>query len=127
MKRHPFDRTPWNCYGFRKGQEQQWFEWMVNYRNALDVYRGTLEQDRFTCINTLEKYIALKDEALTIKRILSTYIFTQPFRPFHSAFLKSKKVDRTERLKLKRKMLKLYEESENKNGKYYLSIVNARP
>ena len=105
----------------------QWFEWIVNYRNALDMYRDKMSEDRFNCEQTLKDYIAIKEEALPIKRILSTYIYTYPFRPFHYAFLKSKKVDAVERLKLKNKLLKLYEYGEEKNGKYYLSIVNAKP
>lgn len=127
MKQHPFDRTPWLTYGFEKGEEVQWFEWVVNYRNALDRYRNKMSEDRFNCEQTLKDYIAIKEEALPIKRILSTYIYTYPFRPFHSAFLKSKKVDGSEKEKLKNKLLKLYEDSDNKNGKYYLSIVNAKP
>lgn len=127
MKQHPFDRTPWLTYGFEKGEEVQWFEWIVNYRNALDMYRDKMSEDRFNCEQTLKDYIAIKEEALPIKRILSTYIYTNPFRPFHSAFLKSKKVDASEKEKLKNKLLKLYEDSDNKNGKYYLSIVNTKP
>ncbi|MEY4433019.1 MAG: hypothetical protein RLZZ44_1152 [Bacteroidota bacterium] len=126
MKAHPFDRTPWLTYGFEKGQELEWFEWVVNYRNALDRYSDSMNDDRFSCDKTLKEYITIKDEALPIKRILSTYIYTNPFRPFHSAFLKSKKVDASEKAKLKTKLLKLYEEGENKDGKYYLSIVNAK-
>jgi hypothetical protein len=126
MKAHPFDRTPWLTYGFEKGQELEWFEWVVNYRNALDRYRDSMNDDRFSCDKTLKEYITIKDEALPIKRILSTYIYTNPFRHFHSAFLKSKKVDASEKVKLKTKLLKLYEEGENKDGKYYLSIVNAK-
>jgi hypothetical protein len=125
MKRHPFDRTPWLTYGFEKGEEVQWFEWIVNYRNALDKYRDKMSEDRFNCNETLKDYIANKEEALPIKRILSTYIYTNPFRPFHSAFLKSKKVDAIERVKLKNKLLKSYEESTKKDAKYYLSIIKA--
>lgn len=127
MKTHPFDRTPWFRYGFDKGEEVEWFAWMINYRNALDKYRDKMNQERFNCEQTLKDYIANKEEAQPIKRILNTYIYTYPFRPFHSAFLKSKKVDAIERLKLKNKLLKLYADSENKDGKYYLSIINAKP
>ena len=126
MKQHPFDRTPWLTYGFEKGEEVQWFEWVVKYRNALDRYRDSMSDERFNCEQTLKEYIANKEEAQPIKRILNTYIYTHPFRPFHLAFLKSKKVDAIERLKLKTKLLKVYEESTNKNGKYYLSIVEAK-
>jgi hypothetical protein len=35
-------------------------------------------------------------------------------------------VDAIEKIKLKNKLLKLYDDGENKDGKYYLSIVNPK-
>lgn len=127
MKTHPFDRTPWNRYGFEVGEEVQWFEWLFKYRKALMKYRSSLEQDRYNCDKALQEYITIKEEWRHISSIINYYIPTINYRPFHSAFLKSKKVDAIERLKLKNKLLKLYADSENKDGKYYLSIINAKP
>ena len=127
MKTHPFDRTPWNRYGFEVGEEVQWFEWLFKYRTALQNYKYNLDSERFHCDKTLQEYITIKEEWRQICCVINYYITTIQFRPFHSAFLKSKKVDATEREKLKTKLLKLYEDSEHKDGKYYLSIVNAKP
>ena len=127
MKIHPFERTPSNCYGFEVGQEVEWFEWLFKYREALMKYRSSLENDRYHCEKTLQEYISIKEEWRHICYIINYYIPTINYRPFHSAFIKSQKVDAIDRVKLKNKLLKLYEEGEFKDGKYYLSIVNAKP
>lgn len=126
MKTHPFERTPWNRYGFEIGQELEWFEWMVNYRDALKDYRNSLKIGRYKCDVQLNQYIAVKEELTHIRALIYSYVTANIFRPFHLDFLKSKKLDATEKIKLKNNLLKAYENSEYKDGNYYLSIVNIK-
>ena len=85
-----------------------------------------MNEERFTCDKTLKEYITIKEEWIHICALITSFIPTLQFRPYHKAFLNSKKVDAIERVKLKNKLLKLYEEGEHKNGNYYLSIVNSK-
>lgn len=123
---HPFDKTPWNSYGFEKGQELEWFEWLCNYRDALKELRDKLEKERYTCDIARAQYITTKEEIVHIRGLINAYVLHHRFRPYHKAFLKSTKIDMSDKIRLKNKLLKTYEEGEFKDGKYYLSIVNTK-
>lgn len=123
---HPFDKTPWNSYGFEKGQEVEWFEWLCNYRDALKELRKKLDKERYTCDKERDQYIIIKEELVHIRRLINDYVLHHRFRPFHKGILKSKKLDGAEKVRLKNNLLKAYEKSEYKDGSYYLSIVNIK-
>jgi len=120
---HPFDKYKFNRFGFEIGQELEWFEWLHNYKACLKEYRKQLKQDRFDDEDSLQKFIANKEEIINITSTINQYASKLAFRPYHKAFLQSKKIDKAELLKFKNILLKNYEESESKDAKYYLSII----
>ena len=126
MKPHPFEKYRWNRYGFEVGQELEWFEWLFKYRDAIKQYKKSMEDDRFSCDETLQRYIQIKEELVYIRGLICAYIPTMQFRPYHLSFMKSNKIDAVDKVRLKNNLLKAYENSEHKDGKYYLSIANIK-
>lgn len=124
MKTHPFKKYRWNRYGFEIGQEVEWFEWLHKYKHALRAYRESMKEERWENPDVMARFIQIKEEILQISQTISEFASGNSCRPFHSKFLKSKKVDAVDLVKFKTILLKKYEDSEKKDASYYLSIIN---
>jgi hypothetical protein len=121
--KHPFERLPNYRYGFDIGQEVEWFNFVCKYYTALKDNTRRLNTEKYEDGNKMDLYIALKEERGLFEYILFMITSNEFFRQYHTDFLKSKELDTTTKVKLKNKYVKNYQESEYKDGKYYLSLI----
>jgi hypothetical protein len=125
MKQHPFNRLPNYRYGFEIGEELRWFDFISKYYNRLKEETRRLNAVKHEDINKMDWYLAIKEEKGLFEYLLFNITANELLRKFHADFLKSKELDGQTKVKLKNKYVKTYEESEFKDGKYYLSIIKA--
>jgi hypothetical protein len=123
--KHFLQRNPNNRYGFQEGQELEWFEYLYNYEQSLRYACNTYRAKRYEHDYYMEQYLNMKVELRHIRQFLQTTLCNATYRPWHKAFLKSTKIDAHFKSLFKKNLLKVYEESEKKDAKYYLSIIKA--
>lgn len=123
--KHFFQRNPNNRYGFQEGQELEWFEYLYNYEQKLRYACNTHRDRRYENDYYMQQYLNMKVEMRYIRQLLQNTICNVTYRPWHKLFLKSTKIDAHFKSLFKKNLLKMYEESEKKDAKYYLSIVKS--
>lgn len=90
MKIHPFDIFP--SYGFQRGEETKYINWLWNYKKALKTLVHSVSQKRDQNDDMMRFYISLKNERNEINVIFISRLHSEMWKPYVDRALQSTRI-----------------------------------
>ena len=87
---HPFEI--WPSYGFERGEEIKYINWLWQYKKALKTLMPSIAQKRDQNDDMMNFFISLKNERDEINKLFITRLHSKNWKPFVDHALQSNKI-----------------------------------